>query len=327
MAEEDKVDLESMSKRKQRKHKYRAKLFAAIAEYKDILIINVDNVGSKQMQQVRMALRGQAIVLMGKNTIIRKVFRDHENAKLQSLLPYVRGNMGFVFCNGDLRAIRKTITENKVPAAARPGLMAPTDVFIPAGPSGLDPGQTSFFQALNIGTKITKGAIEIINQVHLIKADERVSASAVALLAKMNLKPFFFGITVNTIYENGSIYAANVLDFSESDLLNKFFSGVAKLASISMAIGYPTAAALPHIVCRGFKNLLALSLATDYCFEESKKYKDLLDNPELLKAAQAAAAASSAGPAAATDKKEVAAAVAEPSEPEDDGGGDFDLFG
>jgi len=324
--EEDKVDIESMSKRKQRKHKYRAKLFAALAEYKDILIISVDNVGSKQMQQVRIALRGQAIVLMGKNTIIRKVFRDHENTQLQSLLPYVRGNMGFVFCNGDLREIRKTITENKVPAAARPGLLAPVDVFIQAGPSGLDPGQTSFFQALNIGTKITKGAIEIINQVHLIKAGERVSASAVALLGKLNMKPFFFGIQVNTIYENGSIYAADVLDFSEQDLLNKFLSGVTKLASISMAIGYPTAASLPHIVCRGIKNLLSLSLCTDYSFDEAKKYKDLLDNPELLAAAQAAAAASNA-PAASDKKAEAAPPPKAESEEEEEAGGDFDLFG
>jgi large subunit ribosomal protein LP0 len=327
MGEEDKVDFESMSKRKQRKHKYREKLIAALSEYKDILIISVDNVGSTQMQQVRIALRGQAIVLMGKNTIIRKVFRDHENTKLQSLLPFVRGNMGFVFCKGDLREIRKTITENKVPAAARPGLVAPADVFIPAGPSGLDPGQTSFFQALNIATKITKGAIEIINQVHLIKKEERVSASAVALLGKMNMKPFFFGIKVNQIYENGSIYSSNVLDFTERDLLDKFLSGVTRLACISMAINYPTAASLPHIVCRGFKNLLALSISTDYVFEESKKYKDLLDNPELLAAAQAAAAAASAPAAGGAAKVEAAPAKVESEEEEEAGGGDFDLFG
>jgi large subunit ribosomal protein LP0 len=327
MGEEDKVDFESMSKRKQRKYKYREKLLSCLAEFKDILIISVDNVGSSQMQQVRMALRGQAVILMGKNTIIRKVFRDHENTKLQALLPYVKGNMGFVFCKGDLREIRKVIVENKVPAAARPGLLAPTDVYIPAGPSGLDPGQTSFFQALNIATKITKGAIEIINQVHLIKKDERVSSSAVALLGKLNMKPFFFGIKVNTIYENGSIYSAEVLDFTEKDLMDKFLSGVTKLACISLAINYPTAASLPHVVCRGFKNLLALSLATDYCFEESKKYKDLLDNPEALAAAQAAAAAASAGPASDAKAAAAPAAAAKAESEEEEEAQDFDLFG
>jgi len=319
------VDLASMSKRKVRKYQYRKKLFAALAQYANILVISVDNVGSSQMQQVRIALRGKAIVLMGKNTIIRKVFRDHENTQLQSLLPYVRGNMGFVFCNDGLQEIRTIITSNKVPAAARPGLMAPSDVFIPAGPSGLDPGQTSFFQALNIGTKITKGAIEIISQVHLIKKDERVSASAVALLSKMNMKPFFFGIQVNTIYEKGSIYAASVLDFTEADLLDKFFRGVSTLASVSLAIGYPTAAALPHLVCRGFKNLLCISLASDYKFAEAKKYQDLLDDPEALKKAQAAASAG--GPAATTAAPAAAAAAAPEPEEEEEEGESFDLFG
>jgi len=57
-----------------RKSAYWNKLNTALDEYKNILVIGVDFVGSKQMQQVRIALRGKGIVLMGKNTIIRKVF-------------------------------------------------------------------------------------------------------------------------------------------------------------------------------------------------------------------------------------------------------------
>lgn len=33
--------------------------------------------GSKQMQQIRMSLRGKAVVLMGKNTMMRKAIRGH----------------------------------------------------------------------------------------------------------------------------------------------------------------------------------------------------------------------------------------------------------
>jgi len=65
-----------------RKTAYWTKLNAALDEYKNILIIGVDFVGSKQMQQVRIALRGKGIVLMGKNTIIRKVFRERAEKTL-----------------------------------------------------------------------------------------------------------------------------------------------------------------------------------------------------------------------------------------------------
>lgn len=95
------------------------------------------------MQKVRIALRGKAVVVMGKNTLIRKIMRDmiegEKLTKLEALLPLVVGNMGFVFTNHNLPEIRKIILDNKVPAAAKSGSFAPADVYIPPGPTGLDP--------------------------------------------------------------------------------------------------------------------------------------------------------------------------------------------
>merc|ERR1719305_1039173 len=142
-----------MSLRKQRKHTYWNKLETAFNTYKNILIISVDFVGSRQMQDVRLAIRGKGEIIMGKNTIMRKVIRDNseKNPKLAALMPLIRGNMGFIFTNGDLNALRTQVQDFKLPAAAKPVVIAP-------GPTGLDPGQTSFFQPLNVATKIVKGS-------------------------------------------------------------------------------------------------------------------------------------------------------------------------
>lgn len=82
----------------------------------------------------------------------------------------MRGNVGFVFTKGDLGEIREKILANKVKAPARPGAIAPLDVIIPTQNTGLGPEKTSFFQALAIATKISKGTIEIINDVKILKA-------------------------------------------------------------------------------------------------------------------------------------------------------------
>jgi len=311
-----------MSERRIRKEKFVAKFKAAVAEYKNILVVGVDNVGSNQMQKVRLALRGQAIVVMGKNTLIRKIMRDlidgEKLTKLEALLPIVVGNMGFVFTNGNLAEIRKMILTNKVPASAKSGTLAPADVYIPPGPTGLDPGQTNFFQALNIGTKIVKGAIEIVNEVHLIKKGEKVSLSHVAMLDKMNIRPFFYGFKVTDVYEDGTVYSADILDMDQNALLGKFFSGVKKIAAISLAIGYPTAASVSHSINNAFKNLLSISLATEIEFAESKKFKDFLANPGAFAAPAAAAApAGGAAPAKAAKKKTTS---------EESAGGGFSLF-
>eukprot|EP01006_Ploeotia_vitrea_P031150 TRINITY_DN63446_c0_g4_i1.p2 TRINITY_DN63446_c0_g4~~TRINITY_DN63446_c0_g4_i1.p2 ORF type:complete len:311 (+),score=195.67 TRINITY_DN63446_c0_g4_i1:176-1108(+) len=268
----------------QRKVQYKAKLEKLLHEYKNILILGIDNVGSSQMQKVRIALRGRAVMLMGKNTLIRRVIREQssKNPKLERLLPYVRGNMGFVFTNDNLTEVRKVILENKVPAAAKSGSFAPMDVFVPPGPTGLDPGQTSFFQVLNIATKIVRGSIEIISQVHLIREGEKVTPSHVSLLAKLNIKPFFYGFKVTDVYEDGFVYSASVLDLTEDDLLAKFFNGVNTIAAIGLKIGWPSLATIPHSFANALKNLIALSVMTDYTFEESKQVKEFLENPDAF---------------------------------------------
>jgi len=336
MAEEYDPANPPKSKRAIRKEGLRAKLDRYLQEYKNVLICSVDNVGSHQMQKVRISLRGRAVLLMGKNTICRKAIREHQesNPALEALLPFVRGNIGFVFTNGDLNGVRKTILENKVPASAKQGAIAPIDVFVPPGPTGLDPGQTAFFQALNISTKIARGSIEIINQVHLVKVGEKVSSSHVALLSKLNINPFFYGIKVTHVYEGGSVYDASVLDLTKEDLFAKFFAGVRKIAALSLAIGYPTTASLPHIVGGAFRKLLYVSSAVGYEFKEAKEFLAGGGGGGGGAAPAAAGAAPAKGAAGAPAKGAAGKKEAKPKEPEpepeaeeDDGGGMAGMFG
>lgn len=308
-----------------RKLEYRARLLNYLETYQNILIVGIDMVGSRQLQEVRLALRGRAQVLMGKNTIIRKVLRDacEEHPEYEPLLQRIQGNVGFIFTNEELAPLRKEIESNQVPAAARTGLLAPIDVYVPAGPTGLDPGQTGFFQALNIATKIVRGTIEIISQVHLITQGTKISPSAVSLLQKLNLKPFFFSIKTKYVSEAGSLYPVSILDMSDAELLGKFYNGVTKLASISLAANLPNMASIPHSFGRAFKNILALAVVSEFSFKEADKFKEYLADPAAyaaahgLTAAAPAAAAAAAAPAAA-------AAVEEESEEEEM---EFDLFG
>jgi len=323
LTEEQLVALKPSNRRAARKKRFRGKLERLIHEYNNILVVGVDNVGSNQMQKIRLALRGKAVLLMGKNTMMRKVIRDElaANPKLEAIVPKIYGNIGFVFTNKDLNEVRKVITENKVPAAARSGTFAPVDVFVPPGPTGLDPGQTAFFQALNIATKIAKGTIEITNQVHLIKKGDKVTSSAVALLTKLDIKPFFYGVQVLSVYEDGAVYDAAVLDVTQDELLGKFFNGVRYIAALGLRIGYPSLATIPHSFALGFKFAVGISLASDYTFNESKSFKDYLANPDAFKVEEKKADTGKAAEKEKEKEKE------EEEEDEDMGFGGGGLFG
>ncbi|KAL6981880.1 hypothetical protein U1Q18_023496 [Sarracenia purpurea var. burkii] len=307
---------------------YDHKLCKLLDEYTQILIAAADNVGSTQLQNIRKGLRGDSVVLMGKNTMMKRSIRIHAektgNNVFLSLIPLLVGNVGLIFTKGDLKEVSEEVAKYKVGAPARVGLVAPVDVVVPPGNTGLDPSQTSFFQVLNIPTKINKGTVEIITPVELIKKGDKVGSSEAALLAKLGIRPFSYGLIVVSVYDNGSVFKPEVLDLTEDDLIDKFAIGVSMVTSLSLAISYPTLAAAPHMFINGYKNVLAVAVETEYSFPQADKVKEFLADPSKFAAATAPVAAAgsvAAAPAAAAveEKKE------EPAEESDDDMG-FSLF-
>merc|ERR1711898_33187 len=103
-----------------------------------------------------------------------------------------------------------------------------------------------------------------------------------------------YGLLLRSIFEDGHLYGANVLDINMAGITKQLQSAATRIACVSLAIGY--------------KNILSLAVATDIEFERAKEIKDLLNmDPEALAALQAAsapAADSGASAAAAPAKVE-----------------------
>jgi len=302
------------------KSNYFLKLVQLFDEYPKCFVVGVDNVGSKQMQQIRIALRGKAVILMGKNTMMRKALRGHveKNPNLEKLLPVIRGNVGFVFTNEDLVFVRDMIVTNKVRAPARAGALAPLNVIVPAQNTGLGPEKTSFFQALNIPTKIQKGTIEIIQDVKLVKEGDRVGMSDATLLNMLNISPFTYGLIIEHVYDSGTIFDPKILDITDDDLKVRFMTGVRNVAAVSLKIGFPNMASAPHSIINGMKKCIGIAAATDITFKEAEKIKEYLKDPSKFAAAAPAAAAPAAGKKAEAKKEE--------SEEEEDDDMGFGLF-
>jgi len=313
--------------KKEKKSEYFEKLHKLLQEYSRILIVLCDNIGSSHMQRIRRELRGQAVLLMGKNTMIRKVIRTHldSNPQWESILPWITGNIGLVFTNDpDLKKIRDICLASKVPAAAKAGIKAPADVIIPKGVTTLEPTKTSFLQALNIASKINKGTIEILQDVHLIKKGEKVGSSESTLLQMLDIRPFEYGLQMIAVYDEGATADASIIDMSDDVILSKLSIGISNIASLSLGLHFPTLASFPHVVLNGYKNLLSIAIGTDYMFDQAASIKEMIENPGAFASASAAPAkggSTTSAPAASTQVEEP------PEEEEEDEGLEFDLFG
>jgi len=313
-----------------KKEKYFNKLIDLCVNSPNALLVGVDHVASKQMQDIRIELRGKAVILMGKNTMIRKGLQigheRHPEAGMDNLRSMIKGNIGFIFgTNCTMDEIRAVLDKHVMDAAAKAGQTSMVDLDIPGGPTGMDPSQTSFFQTLNVATKIVKGQIELVSDFKILSLGEKVSASGAVLLTKLGIKPFEYKIEVQQVYQDASVFSAAVLDISEAVLIQKFLAGVANMAAFSREVGIPTECGLPHAFGNAFKNVAALVADIDFTFKEVEEVKKFLEDPDAYAAANPVAAAPAAGGGGgAAEKKEEKKAVVEEEEEEEM---DFDLFG
>jgi large subunit ribosomal protein LP0 len=261
---------------------------------------------------------------MNASSLTSKVCRSLLRSFQLCLIEILSGNVGFVFTNGDLKATREKILSNRVAAPARAGALAPLDVFVPAGNTGMEPGKTSFFQALGVPTKIARGTIEITTELKIVEAGTKVGASEATLLNMLNISPFTYGMGISQIYDQGQTFAPSVLDVEESQLLKAFASAITTIATISLATNYPTLPSVIHSLVNSYKNLLAVAVETDYEWEGIEELKDRIKNPEKFVSSAPVVTTTTTDTGDPSKKEEEKPAEPEESEDEDMGFGLFD---
>jgi len=188
----------------------------------------------------------------------------------------------------------------------------------------MEPGKTSFFQALGVPTKIARGTIEITSDVRVCEAGAKVGASEATLLNMLNISPFTYGMGISQIYDQGQTFDSSVLDIEESQLMKAFTSAIATIATISLAANYPTLPSVMHSMVNSYKQVISAAIEIDYEWESIHELKDRIANPDAYAAAAPAASADAPEAAAATEAKEEKKDEPEEEEDEDMGFGLFD---
>merc|ERR1712139_143104 len=318
-----KMAVKKKSEKRIKKEDYWVRLQEVARKYKNVMFIDANNVSSKQIGSIRRELRKiDAYMIMGKNTLMKASLTaankkpeegdEDYSENIEKIISQLKGNTNLIFSNGDLGEVKGVLDAESRPSAAKPGMIAPIDVTVPEGPTGLDPKQTAFFQTLGIQTKIVKAQIDITKAKQVVTAGDKIGGTEAALLDKLKIYPFEYKMEVGKVLQNGSMFDAKVLSLSTDAILAKFKKAIGNQAQMSLSSGYCTSASAPHSLLNGFKNLVAASAATGYEFPQAAA---------VLSAAKNAPAAGVAAPGAA--KAEVVEEKKEEPEDVDMGG----LFG
>ena len=280
------------SDKRVRKEAQWEKIQKITANYKNVLFVNVDNVSSTQINEIRRDLREiGAVLFIGKSTLTKaalnaantapaiqdKDFVERQatwafNDNIPKIVNELNGNTNLIFTNGDLGEVKFVLDNCVRKCPAKAGMVAPCDVFIPAGKTGLDPKKTKFFQTLDIPTKIVATQIDIIQEQHIIKKGAKVDGSQAALLDLLKIHPFEYKINIKKVLIDGNVYDAGYLNLTTDNILAKFRKGIENQACLSLGAGHSTTASAPHSILKGFMNLVSVAIDSGFSFSHADNF-------------------------------------------------------
>lgn len=84
------------------------------------------------------------------------------------------------------------------------------------------------------------------SDVQLIKTGDKVGASEATLLNMLNISPFSFGLVIQQVFDNGSIYNPEVLDITEETLHKRFLEVSATARSCYVLLFLPNPCGSQH---------------------------------------------------------------------------------
>nr|BAS01425.1 60S acidic ribosomal protein P0 [Lotharella vacuolata] len=180
-------------------YKVKNQLEKNLNKYHYIICVTINGVKSKQMHDIRKFMRNKASILIGRRSLINYYLKTELTYLYKTwkiLIQGIKGNVGMIFTDEDPKMINKILDRFYLSAYAFPGNRAYKNIKIKKGIKRLSPSQTPFFQALGIPTRISRGSIDIIDDLLFVKKNEVITISHVVLLKKLDIKPFRYGMKI-----------------------------------------------------------------------------------------------------------------------------------
>ncbi len=253
-------------------------------KYPVIVVTKLSKVRATQLMAVRKALRGNAEVFVVKNTLAILALKKVGIKNADELLGHLTGQNALIFSNLDPFKLFLTLEKNKVNLPARAGDVAPEDIIVPAGNTGLPAGPVlSEFREAGIQTKIEAGSIWVNKDSVAAKKGSVISPKLASLFSKLGIKPIRAGLSIVLGYEKGLIYSGDLVAIDLEKYRENLAQAYNSSKGLAMVIGYVTKETAPYVIMKAYREALVLATETGTMTPETA--------PRILAKAEAEASA------------------------------------
>ncbi|WP_049925091.1 50S ribosomal protein L10 [Halopiger goleimassiliensis] len=255
-----------------------------LEDYDSVGIVGLTGIPSKQLQDMRRDLYGTAELRVSRNTL---QIRALEAAGYDGLVDEVEGHVGLVATNDNPFALYKELEESKTPAPINEGEVAPNDIVIPEGDTGVDPGPfVGELQSIGANARIEDGSIQVMEDSTVLEAGEEVPADVANVLNELGIEPKEVGLDLRAVIADGVLFGPEDLDIDVEAYESDVRTAAARARNLAVNAEYPTTTTVPTLVAKATGE--AKSLGLHAAIEDEELMPDLVTKADAQVRALAA---------------------------------------
>ncbi len=245
-------------------------LVAFIEAYETIGIIDVTGIPSRQFQQMRADLHGTAAVRMSRNTLIERALDDVDDG-LEALTAYVDGQVGLIGTNANPFGLFQQLEASKTAAPINAGEVAPNEIVIEAGDTGLDPGPfVGDLQTVGAAAQIMEGSIQVTEDSVVAEQGDVVSDDLAGVLAELGIEPKEVGLDLRAAFSDGVVFEADDLGIDIDAYRDDVIAAAGRARNLSLNAAVPTGRTIRALLGIASGDAKAVGLAAE------------IESPEIL---------------------------------------------
>ncbi|MEM3736750.1 MAG: 50S ribosomal protein L10 [Candidatus Bathyarchaeia archaeon] len=240
------------------------KIIELIRKYRVVALADLYKVRAAQIQELRKKLRGELVFRCSKSSLLKRALKEvaAEKPNIDRLMESLNRSSACIYTELDAFKLSFLLEKSKIPMPAKAEDIAPRDIVIAEGNTGMPPGPIiSEFTELNVPTKIEGGSIWIVEDTVVVEKGKPISAKVASLLSKLGIKPMESGISINIAYENGLIYPQELLRIDLQATKASLQKAVEDAFNLALNLAYPTPETLPILLGRGIQESMNLAAA------------------------------------------------------------------
>jgi large subunit ribosomal protein L10 len=241
-------------------------------------VLDISELPALQFQQIRQKLRGEAEIVVSKNTLMLLAIQraaGERDSKLGELAEFLHGQSALVFSKMNPFRLSKFLRDNKISAPAKPGSKSTKDIVIPAGETDFAPGPVvGELQRVGIKARIQAGKVVILEDCPILKRGDVISKEVSDALAKFGIMPLELGLKMRAAYEAGIVFTGESLEIDEVRVFTQFQEASISALNLALNVNYPTSMTISLMIVKA--SAAARNLALNACLPVSQVMPTLL---------------------------------------------------